>query len=89
MRYHLEFTKSFVKDIKKLDRYTQRLVYSWVKKNLDGIENPRTIGKALTGNLKGKWRYRIGDYRMLCVIEDDRLLIVAISIAHRRQIYKK
>lgn len=88
MKYRLEFTKSFVKDIKKLDRYTKELIYSWISKNLDGIDNPRSIGKALSGNLKGKWRYRIGDYRLLCVIEDDKLLILALNIGHRKEVYK-
>ena len=89
MKYHVEFTKTFVKDIKKLDRYTKEMVYSWIKKNLEGIDNPRSFGKGLSGNLKVKWRYKIGDYRLLCVIENDKLLILALNIGHRREVYKQ
>ena len=88
MGFRVEFTKSFVKDMKGLDRYTRELVYSWIRKHLDGIGNPRSIGKALTGDKKGYWRYRIGDYRIICRIEDDRLLILALNVGHRREIYK-
>ena len=50
--------------------------------------DPRVHGKALTANLKGMWRYRIGDYRMLCLIEDEKLIITSLNIGHRREIYK-
>ena len=64
------------------------MVFTWIEKNLEGCENPRAHGKALTANLKGKWRYRIGDYRLLCHIEDDNLIILALTIGHRREIYQ-
>ena len=75
------------KQLKKLDNYTQRLITSWLKKNVDGTDNPRLHGKALTANLKGKWRYRIGDYRVICVINDNELIVLAINIGHRKEIY--
>lgn len=89
MTYSIQFTDRFEKDFKKLDRYTQRLLSAWIQKNLYNISNPRIHGKALTGNLKGIWRYRIGDYRMLCLIDDNKLIILALSIGHRREIYQK
>ncbi len=88
MKYSLETTKLFDKEFKKLDEYTKQMIKYWINNNLVGIENPRAKGKALVGNHKGKWRYRIGNYRLICQIEDDRLIILALSIGHRRRINK-
>lgn len=86
--YSVETTPRFDKEFKKLDIYTQRMIKSWIEKNLIDCSDPRVHGKALTANLKGMWRYRIGDYRMLCLIEDEKLIITALNIGHRREIYK-
>ena len=88
MIYRVRYTTRVIKELKKLDIYTRRMVFTWIEKNLEGCENPRAHGKALTANLKGKWRYRIGDYRLLCHIEDDNLIILALTIGHRREIYQ-
>ena len=88
MTYRVRYTTRVIKELKKLDIYTRRMVFTWIEKNLEGCENPRAHGKALTANLKGKWRYRIGDYRLLCHIEDDNLIILALTIGHRREIYQ-
>ena len=87
--YQVKFSNEVAKDFKKLDRYTRELIYSWISKNLNNCENPRTTGKALAGNYKSKWRYRIGDYRLICTIEDDKLIILALTVGHRQSIYKK
>lgn len=87
MSYKIETTSDFDKAFKKLDNYTRKQIKKWIEKNLVGTENPREKGKALTGNKKGQWRYRIGDYRLICLIEDDKLLIIAIAVGHRREIY--
>ncbi|MFI3214168.1 MAG: type II toxin-antitoxin system RelE/ParE family toxin [Eubacteriales bacterium] len=68
--------------------YTKRMVKSWIEKNLMECEIPRIHGKSLTANFSRQWRYRIGDYRLLCLIEDDKLIITALNIGHRREIYK-
>lgn len=87
MRYCIETTERFDKEFKKLDRYTQRMIKAWIGKNLEGCSDPRQHGKGLTANRIGQWRYRIGDYRLICQIEDDRLVILALSVGHRREIY--
>ena len=84
MRYSIETTARFDKEFKKLDKYTQRMIKGWIIKNLVGIENPRQFGKGLTSNRSGQWRYRIGDYRLICQIDDNRLVILALSVGHRR-----
>ena len=87
MKYSVETTSRFDKEFKKLDRYTQLMIKSWITKNLIDCENPRIHGKALVANRKGQWRYRIGDYMLICLIEDDRLIITALNIGHRRDVY--
>ena len=87
MRYSVETTVAFDKSFKKLDRYTQRMIKAWIDKHLIDCENPRQHGKGLTTNRTGQWRYPIGDYRLICTIEDDKLVIVALNVGHRREIY--
>jgi len=88
MSYQVEYSKTAQKQIKKLDNYTKVMIMNWITKNLVNCEDPRIHGKALKGNLKGQWRYRIGDYRILCDIEDDRLIVLVINVGHRRGIYE-
>lgn len=87
MKYSVETTARFDKEFKKLDKYTQKMIKSWIVKNLVDCDNPRLHGKGLTANRSGQWRYRIGDYRIICEIEDDRLVILALSVGHRREVY--
>lgn len=88
MTYIVETTERFDKEFKKLDRYTQRMIKSWIEKNLVGCTDPRQHGKGLTANRSSQWRYRIGDYRLICLIQDNELIILALSVGHRREIYK-
>lgn len=88
MIYKIEFSERAFKEFGKLDRYTQKFIYFWIKKHLVNNENPRSIGKSLVGNKSGQWRYRIGDYRLLCLIEDDKLIVLVLSVGHRSKIYK-
>lgn len=87
MSYRVETTARFDREFRKLDRYTQRMIKSWINKNLEGCADPRQHGKGLTANRRGQWRYRIGDYRLLCDIQDTRLVILALEIGHRKGIY--
>lgn len=88
MIYSVHTTSGFDKNFKKLDRYTQKMLKAWIVKHLEGCSNPRAIGKSLTANRSGQWRYRIGDYRLICEIHDDELIILALTVGHRREIYK-
>ena len=89
MSYRVETTARFDKEFKKLDRYTQKMLKAWIEKNLVDCMDPRVHGKGLTANRSGQWRCRIGDYRLICLIEDDKLVLLALSVGHRRDIYKK
>lgn len=88
MTYHVEFSKRALKDIKKLDKATAALILGWIRKNLEGCENPRVHGKGLTASHSGEWRYRVGDYRLLAEIQDGRLVIVMLTVGHRSEVYK-
>lgn len=88
MSYSVLLTQKAKKQLSKLDKYTSKLIVSWLKKNLDGCENPRIHGKALVANKAGQWRYRVGDYRILAEIRDEEVIILVLQIGHRREIYK-
>lgn len=86
-KYEVELSERFTREFRKLDKYTQKILRAWINKNLVDCENHRQHGKGLTANRSGQWRYRIGDYRLICQIEDDKMIILALTIGHRRDIY--
>lgn len=88
MIFHVEFTDSAKKDLKKLDKYHAGLIIGWIEKNLEGCTDPRQHGKALTANRRGQWRYRVEDYRIIAEIIDDRVVILVLNVGHRREIYE-
>lgn len=85
--YQVEYSKKAQKQIKKLDKQIQRLLFAWIDKHLEGTDNPRANGKGLTGNHTNEWRYRIGDYRLICDIQEEKLVILALEFGHRKAIY--
>lgn len=85
--YRIEYSNQFIKQLNKLDKYNQKLILKWIKNHIYHCENPRIYGKGLTANLTGYWRYRIADYRLIVEINDKDLVIVAVSVAHRRDVY--
>ena len=87
MVYRIMIPDNVNKKILKFDKNTRKLLYDYISKNLKNTENPRLHGKALTGNLKGLWRYRIMDYRLIVDIQDEQLIIVAVDFNHGRKIY--
>lgn len=88
MGYSVEYTPQAVQELKKLDRHIKALIVSWIEKNLVGCENPHIRGKGLSANRSGLWRYRIGDYRLISEIMDDKIVILIISVGHRRDVYR-
>ena len=88
MAWRIDFTRNADKAMRKLDRGVAARVLDELEE-IAKLEDPRSRGKALTGNLAGIWRYRIGDYRILCDINDGRLVILVVDVAHRREVYKR
>ena len=87
--YTIEFTERAKKQLKKLDKYISALIVGWIEKNLNGCSNPRIYGKGLIGNMSGEWRYRIGDYRIIAEIQEEKIVILILDIGHRKNIYDK
>lgn len=88
MKYDVELSERFKKEFRKLDMYTQKMIRAWINKNLVDCTDPRQHGKGLTANRSGQWRYRIGDYRLICEIHENELVILALTVGHRREIYE-
>lgn len=86
--YRLVISKSAEKELSKLDPQTLRIIKNWILKNLVNVIDPRIHGKALTGNLKGIWRYRVGDYRLFVEIKDKEMSLFLFHVAHRREAYQ-
>ncbi len=82
----VEFSDIAKKEFLKLDKPIKIQVQKFVLK-LQKAENPKMMGKALVGNLKGLWRYRVGNYRLVCDIKEDRLIINVLKIGHRKDVY--
>ena len=87
-KYKVDYTPHAIKQLMKLDKHTRKLIYAWIDKNLQGCTNPRVHGKGLTANRTGQWRYRVGDYRLICEIEDEKITILVLEVGHRRNIYE-
>ena len=85
MKYKVVFTDRAKKQLKKIDKHISSLIIGWLEKNIDGCENPRLHGKGLVENKSGQWRYRIGDYRVICEIQEEEIVVLVLEIGHRRE----
>jgi mRNA interferase RelE/StbE len=87
--WQIEIDAAAQKDLAKLDRQIAQRILSFLRNRLALLESPRTIGEALQGSRFGElWKYRVGNYRVICEIQDDKLVILAVSIGHRREVYR-
>ena len=87
-KYEVRLEKSAQKSLKKMDQNDAKIIMAWISKNLVDCEDPYSHGKALQGDLKGKWRYRVGNYRLIAHIDSNNVIILVLVIGHRREIYK-
>lgn len=89
MAWAVEFDPDAVKDLKKLDKQVQLRVVSFLRDRVALIENPRSIGEALAGAKLGNyWKYRVGDWRIICDIQDRRIIVRVLRIGNRREVYR-
>ena len=86
MIYKVKTASRFDREFKNLDRYTMKMMKIWIEKNLVNCEDPKANGKSLTENNEGEWHYRIGDYRLICQINDGEIIILALNIGQRREV---
>jgi len=87
LTYQIEFLDDAFKDLKKLGKPAQKRILKYLKERVSNCENPRDFGKPLKGSLYNLWRYRVDKYRIICRIEDDRLCVLVVRIAHRSKSY--
>lgn len=85
--WNVEFLDTAIKQLRKIDRQWQSVILDYLDNEICPLENPRLKGKQLIGNKKGLWRYRVGNYRIICDIQDDNSLIIVALIGHRKDIY--
>ncbi len=88
MVWKVEFDSAALKDMRRLGRDAQTRIVRYLRERIAPAENPRRFGKALHGDKSGLWRYRVGDYRLLCRIEDKVLMVLVIAVGHRKDVYK-
>ncbi|TCR91254.1 type II toxin-antitoxin system RelE/ParE family toxin [Rhizobium sp. BK376] len=89
MAWTIEFDRLARRNVQKLDQQTRRRIRSFLYERLAPLDDPRQLGEALQGSKLGNfWRYRIGDYRIICDIRDQQLVVLVVEIGHRREIYR-
>lgn len=89
MAWRIEYDSRVVKEMKKLDRKVQREILDYFDERIAPADDPRVFGKPLKSSFAGLWRYRIGDYRVVCRIENEAMIVLVLRVAHRSTIYKK
>ena len=87
MAWEIELAESAVKQLSGLDKAIQRRITKYLSERLAVADDPRVLGRALRGELSEYWRYRIGDYRLVCEIQDDVLTVLVVRVAHRSKVY--
>lgn len=89
MGWTISYTETATRQLRKLDRQTARRIVDYMDERVAASDDPRGVGKALTGNTSGTfWRYRVGDYRVICDIQDGALRVLVIQIGNRRAVYR-
>ena len=86
--WRVEFDRAAVRDLKKLGIEAERRVLAYLRDRIAGSPDPRRLGQPLTGDRQGFWRYRVGDYRIVASVEDDRFVVLVVTIGHRREVYR-
>jgi len=85
LTWQIEWDNRARKELRTLDASVQNKILNYLDERV--INNPRNFGRSLVGDKAGLWRYRVGDYRVVCQLEDDHLVILIVSVGHRKEIY--
>ena len=88
MAWTIEYDRRVLKDLKRLDRQAQQAILEYFDDRIAPTEDPRVFGKPLKASFAGLWRYRICDYRAICRIEDNRMVVLVVRVAHRSTVYE-
>ncbi len=84
MAWSIEFDPSARRELEKLDKSVSDRILKFLRQRLAPLDDPRTIGERLHGPLRQYWKYRIGDYRLICSLKEDRLVVIVVQLGHRR-----
>jgi len=87
LAWSVDFTDTAIKALKKIDKKWQSKILDYLEDEIAALEDPRSRGKALVGDKKGFWRYRVGDYRVICKLFDSESVILAVTLGHRKKVY--
>jgi mRNA interferase RelE/StbE len=86
--WRVEITRAAEKQIQKLSRTAQESIIRFLRERVQPADNPRQWGKPLHGDKGGLWRYRVGDYRLICDIQDERITVLVLRVGHRKDVYR-
>ena len=86
--WRVAFDRAAVRDLRKLGSEAERLILRYLRERISGSDDPRRFGHALTGERRGLWRYRVGDYCIVASIEDNHFVVLVVTIGHRREVYR-
>ena len=89
MAWKIEFDPAALKELKKLDKSVEKRILKFLRERVEKLDDPRQIGASLQVTLSGFWKYRVGDYRLICSFEYDRLVVLVLRVGHRREVYKR
>lgn len=87
-QWRVDFEDAAARDLRKLDHTAQKQILRYLRQRISTAEDPRRFGHALRNDLQGLWRYRVGDYRIVAKIEDDRFIVLVLTVGHRREVYE-
>ena len=88
MAWRIEYTDTARTQLRKLDRDTARRIINYMDERVAALDDPRSVGQALTGPLGGLWRYRVGNCRVICDIQDDALRVLVVRVGRRDRVYR-
>lgn len=86
--WRVEITRTAEKQIQKLNRTVQESIIRFLRERVQTADNPRQSGRPLHGDKGGLWRYRVGDYRLICDIQDERITVLVLRVGHRKDVYR-
>jgi len=89
MAWKVEISPTALKQLNNFDRPDSRRILKFLRERVEKLDDPRTIGGRLQGTLSEFWKYRVGDYRLICSLQSDRLVVLVLRIAHRREVYTR
>lgn len=87
MTWSVEWDERARRELRRLDPAVQRQILRYLRERIAGSNDPRRFGRSLGGQLGGLWRYRVGDYRLVCEVANDRLVVLVLAVGHRKDVY--